>query len=113
MLSPSKHGFPWGRRRVWRPALRQAQGERWVILPLRPHALTSRARSISTRGIAAPGGQDEITRVTRQNNSGTVHYFKEVVGGKKIEFCQGAVVANGSNNLSRISAEIPGPVSRT
>ncbi len=56
----------------------------------------------SQLGIAAPGGKDEIARVTRQNNSGTVHYFKELVVGKKSEFRSGAVVANGSNDVAKI-----------
>ena len=56
----------------------------------------------SELGIAAPGGKDEIARVTRQNNSGTVHYFKELVVGKKSEFRSGAVVANGSNDIAKI-----------
>jgi phosphate transport system substrate-binding protein len=56
----------------------------------------------SQLGIAAPGGKDDIARVTRQNNSGTVHYFKEVVIGKKSEFRLGAVVANGSNDVAKI-----------
>ena len=56
----------------------------------------------SQLGIAAPGGKDEIARVTRQTNSGTVHYFKEAVVGKKNEFALGAVVANGSNDVAKI-----------
>ena len=64
----------------------------------------------SQLGIAAPGGQDEITRITRQNNSGTVHYFKEVVVGKKNEFRQGAVVANGSNDVAKIVSQTAGAI---
>ena len=56
----------------------------------------------SQLGIAAPGGKDDIACVTRQSNSGTVHYFKEVVVGKKNEFRLGAVVANGSNDVAKI-----------
>ena len=56
----------------------------------------------SQLGIAAPGGKDDIQRVTRQTNSGTVHYFKELVVGKKSEFRLGAVVANGSNDVAKI-----------
>ena len=56
----------------------------------------------SQLGIAAPSGKDDIACVTRQSNSGTVHYFKEVVVGKKNEFRLGAVVANGSNDVAAI-----------
>ena len=64
----------------------------------------------SQLGIAAPGGQDDITRITRQSNSGTVHYFKEVVVGKKNEFRQGAVVANGSNDVAKIVSQTAGAI---
>ncbi len=60
----------------------------------------------SELGIPAPGGKDEIVRITRQSNSGTVHYFQETVlgktNGKKNEFRLGAVVANGSNDVAKI-----------
>ncbi len=56
----------------------------------------------SQLGITLPPGKDEIACVTRQSNSGTVHYFKEVVVGKKNEFRLGAVVANGSNDVAAI-----------
>ena len=56
----------------------------------------------SQLGITLPAGKDEIACVTRQSNSGTVHYFKEVVVGKKNEFRLGAVVANGSNDVAKI-----------
>ena len=53
-------------------------------------------------GVSLPRGKDTIGIVTRQSNSGTVHYFKEVVIGKKSEFRLGAVVANGSNDVAKI-----------
>jgi len=56
----------------------------------------------SQLGVTMPRGKDNIGVVTRQSNSGTVHYFKEVVVGKKTEFRLGAVVANGSNDVSKI-----------
>ncbi len=56
----------------------------------------------SELGIPAPGGKDDIVRITRQTNSGTVHYFKEAVVGKKNEFRLGSIVANGSNDVAKI-----------
>ena len=60
----------------------------------------------SELGIQGPGGKDEIVRITRHSNSGTVHYFQEAVlgktNGKKNEFRLGAVVANGSNDVGKI-----------
>ncbi len=56
----------------------------------------------SELGIAAPGGKDDIVIITRQSNSGTVHYFKEAVVGKKNEYRLGGVVANGSNDVASI-----------
>ncbi len=56
----------------------------------------------SQLGVPAPGGKDDIVIITRQSNSGTVHYFKEAVVGKKNEFRLGAVVANGSNDVASI-----------
>ncbi|MEO6785515.1 MAG: phosphate ABC transporter substrate-binding protein [Chthoniobacteraceae bacterium] len=56
----------------------------------------------SQLGVTLPAGKDDIACVTRQNNSGTVHYFKEVVVGKQNEYRLGAVVANGSNDVAKI-----------
>ncbi len=45
----------------------------------------------SQLGVTMPGGpkSDEIVRVSRQNNSGTYHYFKEAMIGKKSEYQAG------------------------
>jgi phosphate transport system substrate-binding protein len=56
----------------------------------------------SQLGITPPNGKDDIVLLTRQNNSGTVHYFKEVIVGKKNEFRLGPIVANGSNDVAAI-----------
>ena len=53
----------------------------------------------SELGVTAPGGQDEIARVSRQNNSGTYHYFREAVVGKKADFKQGSRDMNGSKEV--------------
>ncbi len=51
-------------------------------------------------GVKMPEGKDTIVLITRQSNSGTVHYFREAVVGKKNEFRLGAVVASGSNDVA-------------
>ena len=55
-----------------------------------------------------PGAQgDEIVRVSRQNNSGTYHYFREVVIGKKGDFKAGSVDLNGSKDVVETLAKTP------
>ncbi len=50
-------------------------------------------------GVTMPAGQDEIARVSRQNNSGTYHYFREAVVGKKNDFKAGSRDMNGSKEV--------------
>ena len=50
-------------------------------------------------GIKMPAGQEEIVRASRQNNSGTYHYFREAVVGKKNDFKQGSRDMNGSKEV--------------
>ncbi len=55
-----------------------------------------------------PGGSnEEIVRVSRQNNSGTYHYFKEAVVGKKSEYKQGTLDMNGSKDVVELIAKTP------
>jgi phosphate transport system substrate-binding protein len=42
---------------------------------------------------------DEVIRISRQNNSGTYAYFRELVLGKKREYKQGALSQSGSSEL--------------
>ena len=58
-------------------------------------------------GVTIPGGQDEIVRVSRQNNSGTYHYFREAVVGKKADFKQGSRDMNGSKDVVELVASTP------
>jgi phosphate transport system substrate-binding protein len=47
-----------------------------------------------------PGAKgDEIIRVSRQNNSGTYHYFREHVVGKKSDFKSGSLDMSGSKDV--------------
>jgi len=58
-----------------------------------------------------PGGKsDEIVRVSRQNNSGTYHYFREVVLGKGHDFKAGSLDMNGSKDVVELIARTPGAI---
>ncbi len=54
----------------------------------------------SDLGVEVPGcGSGEIVRVSRQNNSGTYHYFKEVVLGRTGEYKLGSRDMHGSKDV--------------
>ena len=58
-----------------------------------------------------PGSKsDDIIRVSRQNNSGTYHYFRETVVGKKNDFKQGSLDMNGSKDVVEQVAKTPGAI---
>jgi phosphate transport system substrate-binding protein len=50
---------------------------------------------------------DEITRVSRQNNSGTYHYFREAVLGSDREFKLGSIDQSGSKDLVALVSSTP------
>jgi phosphate transport system substrate-binding protein len=50
---------------------------------------------------------DEITRVSRQNNSGTYAYFREHVLGKKRDFKNGSIDQSGSKDVVALVAQTP------
>jgi phosphate transport system substrate-binding protein len=50
---------------------------------------------------------DEITRVSRQNNSGTYQYFREVVLGENREFKLGSIDQSGSKDLVALVSSTP------
>jgi phosphate transport system substrate-binding protein len=64
----------------------------------------------SDLGVTIPGSSDEIVRVSRQNNSGTYHYFREAVLGKKADFRQGSRDMNGSKDVVELVANTPGAI---
>ncbi len=65
----------------------------------------------SDLGITIPGAKgDEVIRVSRQNNSGTYHYFKEAVVGKKAEFKLGSLDMNGSKDVVELIAKTPNAI---
>jgi phosphate transport system substrate-binding protein len=58
-----------------------------------------------------PGSKsDDIIRVSRQNNSGTYHYFRETVVGKKSDFKSGSLDMNGSKDVVEQVAKTPGAI---
>jgi phosphate transport system substrate-binding protein len=50
---------------------------------------------------------DQITRVSRQNNSGTYAYFREHVVGKTRDFKQGSIDQSGSKDVVALVAQTP------
>jgi phosphate transport system substrate-binding protein len=54
---------------------------------------------------ACPG--DEITRVSRQNNSGTYAYFREHVLGKTRDYKNGSIDQSGSKDVVALVAKTP------
>ena len=62
-------------------------------------------------GVTIPGAQDDrIIRVSRQNNSGTYHYFREAVVGKQSDFRSGSLDMNGSKDVVELIARTPGAI---
>jgi phosphate transport system substrate-binding protein len=58
-----------------------------------------------------PGAKnDKIIRVSRQNNSGTYHYFREVVVGKNADYKAGSLDMNGSKDVVELVAKTPGAI---
>ncbi|MBM4155533.1 MAG: phosphate ABC transporter substrate-binding protein [Lentisphaerae bacterium] len=62
-------------------------------------------------GVTIPGAKgDAIILVNRQNSSGTYHYFKEAVVGKKNEFRLSALHMNGSKDAVELIANTPNSI---
>jgi phosphate transport system substrate-binding protein len=60
---------------------------------------------------AIPGAKgDEIVRVSRQNNSGTYHYFREHIVGAKNDFKQGSLDMSGSKDVVEQVGKTPGAI---
>jgi phosphate transport system substrate-binding protein len=64
----------------------------------------------SELGVTMPAGQDEIVRASRQSNSGTYHYFREAVVGKKSDFKQGSRDMNGSKEVVDLVSTTPSAI---
>ena len=61
----------------------------------------------SELGVTIPDGKDDIVRASRQSNSGTYHYFREAVVGKKNDFNQGSRDMNGSKEVVDLVGTTP------
>jgi phosphate transport system substrate-binding protein len=62
-------------------------------------------------GVKVPSAKDDkIIRVSRQNNSGTYHYFRETVVGKKNDFKAGSMDMNGSKDVVDLVEKTPGAI---
>jgi phosphate transport system substrate-binding protein len=55
-------------------------------------------------------GTDEITRVSRQNSSGTYVYFREAVLGKGRDYKLGSIDQSGSKDVVALIARTPGAI---
>jgi phosphate transport system substrate-binding protein len=64
----------------------------------------------SDLGVTIPGAPDEVVRVSRQNNSGTYHYFREAVVGKKADFKKGSRDLNGSKDVVALVEGTPSAI---
>ncbi len=51
-----------------------------------------------------------MIRVSRQNNSGTYHYFRETVVGKKADFKLGSRDMNGSKDVVELVSRTPNAI---
>ncbi|HOD34034.1 MAG TPA: phosphate ABC transporter substrate-binding protein [Holophaga sp.] len=65
----------------------------------------------SQLGIQMPEGADEIILIGRQSNSGTYHYFRETVLGKKRDFKLGSRDMHGSKDVVELVTKTPGAIS--
>jgi phosphate transport system substrate-binding protein len=62
----------------------------------------------SQLGIRHPACQtDEVTRISRQNNSGTYAYFRETVLGKNRDFKNGSIDQSGSKDVVALVGRTP------
>ena len=64
----------------------------------------------SQLGVAMPGGADEIIRISRQSNSGTYYYFREVILGKGRDFKLGSRDMHGSKDVVELVSKTPGAI---
>ncbi len=67
-------------------------------------------RKWSDLGITIPGGKDEIIVLSRQNTSGTQHYFKEAVVGKKAQQRADVLQQSGSSEVVQVITKTPGSI---
>jgi phosphate transport system substrate-binding protein len=61
-------------------------------------------------GVKMPAGSDEIIRVSRQSNSGTYFYFREVVLGNGRDLKLGSRDMQGSKDVVELVSKTPGAI---
>ncbi len=66
---------------------------------------TTKWSHLGTKNTAC--SSDEITRVSRQNNSGTYHYFRKAVLGDKRDFKLGSIDQSGSKDVVALVTRTP------
>lgn len=64
----------------------------------------------SQLGVQLPKGGDDIILIGRQSNSGTYHYFREKVLGKKRDFKLGSRDMHGSKDVVELVTKTPGAI---
>ena len=67
-------------------------------------------RKWSDLGVTVPSGKDEIIVLSRQNTSGTQHYFKEAVVGKKSTQRPDVLSQSGSSEVVQVITKTPGAI---
>lgn len=69
---------------------------------------TGTVRGWGELGVTVPGcRRDEIVVASRQSNSGTYHYFREAILGKKLDFRLGTLDMNGSKEVVELVGRTP------
>ncbi|MCL4848645.1 MAG: phosphate ABC transporter substrate-binding protein [Acidobacteria bacterium] len=68
------------------------------------------SRMWSDLGVTLPGRHQKIVRVSRQNNSGTYHYFREAVVGGRADLRAGSLDLNGSKDVVALIAGTPSAI---
>ena len=66
---------------------------------------TTRWKQLGVSNVACTS--DEITRVSRQNNSGTYHYFRQAVLGDKRDYKLGSIDQSGSKDVVALVSRTP------
>ncbi len=65
----------------------------------------------SQLGVTLPGkAKDKIILVSRQSNSGTYHYFREAIIGKKRDFRLGTLDLHGSKDVVELISRTPASI---
>lgn len=75
------------------------------------YAETGKATRWSDLGVKLPGKSSaKIIRVSRQSNSGTYHFFREAILGKKADFRLGSLDLHGSKEVVELIERTPGAI---